>query len=309
MHREDILDLAIVPLRPQAEAVGGVAQLCRDAYPLAGAPHRALKHGPHVQLLADHLQLLVLPLERERRCAPGDAQVGNGRERVEDLLGDTVGEEFVLGIAAHVGERQHGERFLGRGVPWRGRFGFAEGRNEQGAGLVAIDRRPGERPLHGTRHRAWHALSQSSDVGRRLHEPLGDHGLQRRPGERLFPHQHFVEHATERIDVAAAVNGIAGGLLRTHVGGRADTSAGLGERVALHRAERFPDTEVRHEGVPVREQDVFGLDVAMDHAMTMGVVERAGRPGVAMRTASSTGRTRSRDNRSRNDSPSTAGMT
>lgn len=36
------------------------------------------------------------------------------------------------------------------------------------------------------------------------------------------------------------------------------------------------DAEIRHQGVPIRQQDVFGLDVAMDHTVAVGVVQRIG---------------------------------
>ena len=56
------------------------------------------------------------------------------------------------------------------------------------------------------------------------------------------------------------------------------------------------------------EQDVLGLDVAVDDAVLVGVVERAGRLARRCGAASSTGSWRSRRSRSRSDSPSTNGM-
>ena len=63
-----------------------------------------------------------------------------------------------------------------------------------------------------------------------------------------------------------------------HVSRRADREAGAGQRVgagsALHCAG---DPEISDERVPILvEQDVLRLDVAVDHAMSMRVVERIG---------------------------------
>ena len=58
----------------------------------------------------------------------------------------------------------------------------------------------------------------------------------------------------------------------------------------------------------VVQQDVLGLDVAVDDAVPVRVVERDG-DFAAMRTASSIGSCFSRSSRSRSVSPSTNGIT
>ena len=53
--------------------------------------------------------------------------------------------------------------------------------------------------------------------------------------------------------------------------------AGLRERrVVARRAQRLADAEVGDERVPVVQQDVLGLDVAVHHAVPVRVVERVG---------------------------------
>ena len=91
--------------------------------------------------------------------------------------------------------------------------------------------------------------------------------------------------------------------------GRADDDADLCHVRALGGAQRPGDAEVGHPGVPRGQQDVLRLDVAMDDAPRMGVVERVGhlpRDPAARRRARIV---RSRVRRSRSDSPSTKGMT
>ena len=104
-----------------------------------------------------------------------------------------------------------------------------------------------------------------------------------------------------------ASNGVAGGLLRAHVGRGADRQAGLGQRDS-RGAQRPRDAEVGDQRAAVaREQDVLGLDVPVDHAVLVGVFERSAASRV-IRSASSTGSWRSRRSRSRSDSPSTKGI-
>jgi hypothetical protein len=92
------------------EAIGGANQLRGDARALAGTAHAALQHRVHAKLLADAAQVLVLALELERRGAPDHLHAVDARERVQDLLGQAVGEELVLRIVGHVDEGQHGDR-------------------------------------------------------------------------------------------------------------------------------------------------------------------------------------------------------
>ena len=87
---------------------------------------------------------------------------------------------------------------------------------------------------------------------------------------------HLVEHDPERVDVAAGVDGLALGLLGREVGGRAHDRAGLGEALA-RLADGPGDAEVGHLDLAgVVDQDVAGLDVAVDHAAAVGEVQGAG---------------------------------
>jgi len=76
---------------------------------------------------------------------------------------------------------------------------------------------------------------------------------------------------------------VARGLFRCHVGRRAQREPRLGESVLVRTAEGAGDAEVGDERVTVeREQDVLGLDVPVDHALAVGVVE--GAPGLGRDT-------------------------
>ena len=88
--------------------------------------------------------------------------------------------------------------------------------------------------------------------------------------------EHLVEHRRERVDVAARVDrAVAGRLLGAHVLWRAERYPRLRQARARGGAERERDPEIGDHGLPVLEQDVLRLDVAVDHAVPVGIVQRA----------------------------------
>ena len=101
--------------------------------------------------------------------------------------------------------------------------------------------------------------------------------LRRGPGERRLTGQHLVQHAAEGVDVRAAVQaGRGGGLLGAHVGGCAQREPGLGQPRPTGDIQRPGDTEVGNQRPALGQEDVLGLDVAMDHALAVGIVQRCG---------------------------------
>ena len=101
--------------------------------------------------------------------------------------------------------------------------------------------------------------------------------LHARPRERRLADQHLVRHRTERIHVAARIDGaLAHRLLGTHVLRRAEREPGLRHPLAAGALHGERDAEVGHERVAALQQDVLRLDVAMDHAEAVRVAERIG---------------------------------
>jgi len=80
------------------------------AHALPGLAHTPLEDRGDVQLLPDRGLVDVLSLEEECRGARSHAQPADLREHVQQFLREPVGEVFVLLVAAHVDERQHGDR-------------------------------------------------------------------------------------------------------------------------------------------------------------------------------------------------------
>src|ERR1700730_11468703 len=87
-------------------------QLRGDAHPCPGFADRAFEDIAHAQVAPDLLHIDALALVGEARIARDDEEPPDARECRDDLLDHAVGEIFLLGIAAHVGKRQHRDRRL-----------------------------------------------------------------------------------------------------------------------------------------------------------------------------------------------------
>src|SRR2546430_7212156 len=108
-----------------------------------------------------------------------------------------------------------------------------------------------------------------------LHDALPIY-LRRRPGKGRLAGEHLIEHATEAVDVAPAVELLPGRLFWAHIGDCPHGHAGFREFGAFGRMQCSSDPEIGHNRLPVFEQYVLRLDVPMNDLMPMGVVERAG---------------------------------
>ena len=94
---------------------------------------------------------------------------------------------------------------------------------------------------------------------------------------RRLAREHFIKHGAERIDGGASVDhAVARRLLGRHVLRRAERQAGLGDPSAAGIRDGQRDAEVGDDRLPVLEQNVLGLEVAVDHAVTVGLAERIG---------------------------------
>lgn len=97
--------------------------------------------------------------------------------------------------------------------------------------------------------------------------------------------EHFVEHTAKRPNIGALIDGFALGLLGRHVGGGAQDHAGLGGHAGegggirnVRRGgmvvERLGESEIEHlDHAAVGDLDVGGLEVAMDNAAPVSVLE------------------------------------
>ena len=75
--------------------------------------------------------------------------------------------------------------------------------------------------------------------------------------KRSLAAEHLVHQQSERIDVAARIDGFSLGLLRAHICRRAHGEPGLGELLTPCLANRSGDPEIAYDRVP-RFEDVEG---------------------------------------------------
>lgn len=93
-------------------------------------------------------------------------------------------------------------------------------------------------------------------------------------GERWFAYKHFVEHASERIDIAARIQPLAPDLFWGHVGAGPLHFALAAEEFAQARFGLLGDSEVDefYQAIAV-DQYVIRLDIAMHVALAVEVIE------------------------------------
>ena len=113
LDREDVVELAVVGLRPKVRVGAGLDQLRRDPHRVARLAHRAFEHVRHVQRPRDLRNRNLLALERERRRARRHLQLRNLRQQVQQLLRDAVGEVLLALVRTEIREREDGDRRAG----------------------------------------------------------------------------------------------------------------------------------------------------------------------------------------------------
>ncbi len=292
LHGEDVVERPVEALRPELVPARHVDELCRHAQAPARLPDAALEDGAHSEALADRANVLGLVLERERGRPGRDAKRLDLHERVDDLLAQPVAEVLAVLLRAQVPEREHGDRGASVGSARRQRVhhGPRHGglRRAQGKHEVAGRLEPAGRIL-------LEAMSGDLDQGvgepargrqsRRLVAKDGGEDLRgRRSGEDAAPDQHFPEHRPEREEVASVVGGKAARLLGRHVRRGAENRP----RVGRQRARQGPrvvgsgffapgEAEVEElDALVARDEDVFGLEVAVNDALLVRGCESLG---------------------------------
>src|SRR5262249_60218514 len=98
---------AVVALGPNVLAGLCLDQLCGDADAVAGFTQTTFEHISDTELAPDLFHVDSAALVGEAGVARDHKQRRVARERSDDVLGDAVGEELLLGISAHIGERQY----------------------------------------------------------------------------------------------------------------------------------------------------------------------------------------------------------
>jgi hypothetical protein len=107
-----------------------------------------------------------------------------------------------------------------------------------------------------------------------------DNRVRRWSGEGERTGEHFVQEAAERVHIAASVDLLAHGLLWAHVRGCTEGHSDLSEALRTSRrtiaaavGKGLRDAEIGDDRHAVGQEDVFRLDVAMNHAVAVRVVD------------------------------------
>ena len=112
LDREDVVEVAVVALSPQMVARCSLDELGRDTHPIACLANAALDDIGDAEFLSDFADIDRLPLVGERRVTGDDEQRAEPAQLGDDVLGNAVGEVFLLRITTHVRKWQHRDRRL-----------------------------------------------------------------------------------------------------------------------------------------------------------------------------------------------------
>ena len=133
--------------------------------------------------------------------------------------------------------------------------------------------RPGERLLDTVRD----GIQLASVVGRGIGETISHARTGVGKHRRRLTHQHLVQHAAQAVRVCPSVDVLAAiSLFGAHVARGADSGTRLGERGTARRVHGASDPKVSHHRHALVKQDVLRLDVPVDDALPVRVVQRAG---------------------------------
>ena len=302
-----------------SEQLTGIAALEPLDRAAAGHPEPRKVAQPRGDLLAD------APREVCVRGVVRQVAEGQNRHPPRGQAARFAGSRHVARAAGrepdrHRHDRGHGEerrrprsRPARRGRGWgrAGGRGTSERVGELAGAGVAVGGDLAERAEHHPLERLRHRAPNGSHAGHRIHRVPGHDRLRRGPGERRLAGQHLVQHAAEgcrcrsgrppRSPPPAPGSCTPASRVRSR-------SPSARRRVCAAVGQRPRDPEVGDQRVPVAEQDVLGLDVAVHDAAAVGVGQRVGdlagdADGVL------DGSCFSRASRSRSDSPSTYGIT
>ena len=114
LHNENIGEITVIALGPDMIAGLGLNKLCGHPDAVAGFTETAFEHVADAEFTPDLFHIDRTPLEGKGRI-PGDHKKrGVAGQRRDDVLSDPIGEELLLGVAAHVLEWQDRDRGLVR---------------------------------------------------------------------------------------------------------------------------------------------------------------------------------------------------
>ena len=281
---EDVLESPIEFLRPEMVAGGDVEELGRDAELVLDLADTALEHRGHAQAAPDLTDVHGLELDRKGRALGRHLEVADLGQGGDNLLGQALAEIFLVFLGAEVCEGQDGDSVQDPGAsgrqPRRRRLGPGRSKIREplgdpvelggkvldpliaGRGVLLQAFR--DDPAQTTRRltvqvagvRRLGALVLHGDAQRRL-------TLEGHP-----PRRHLEQDDAEGVDVGPLIDVRPFDLLGSHILGRPDEGATVGEALGLGGAG---DAEIHDPGASLAiDHDVGRLEVPMDNSQPVG---------------------------------------
>ena len=261
---ENVGQLAIIAFRPQMGAARGVDQLTGHPNGVGGLAHAAFENVADPELSGHIAHVDRLALVGKGGVARDHEEPWLMRQAGDDVFGEPVGEILLIGVAAHVLERQHRDRGLVGQGERRRRFGQPVDAHPKDANrprdilellLAQILEGDVEPALHVLLHAARHAdparLGQCLQPGRHVNS--------------VAPHVAAVDDDVAEVDADPKLDA----LLRRRVGVALDHAAldfdGAADRV--HDAREF-----HQHPVAGGAHDPTGIlrDLGLDELAPMG---------------------------------------
>ena len=112
LDRENIGKLAVIAIGPDVPVGARIDELDGDAHPVAGLAHAAFDDILDAEPWATSWTFTALPLYTKVELREMTRRSWKRGQCGDDVLGQTVGEELLFGIPAHIDEGQHGDRRL-----------------------------------------------------------------------------------------------------------------------------------------------------------------------------------------------------
>src|SRR5215471_12663881 len=112
LHGEDVAEIAVVALGPNVIAGFRLDQLRGDPQPVAALADASFEHVAHAELASDLLHINRAAFVDEAAVACDDKEPPELRQRRGDVFDHAIGEDFLLGVGAHVRERKRRDRGL-----------------------------------------------------------------------------------------------------------------------------------------------------------------------------------------------------
>src|SRR5881392_3950334 len=90
--------------------IGTIYQLRGNPYATGSFANAAFEHMAHIELTGDLSHIHLFAFEGERSVTRHHVQRRNVAQIGDDIFADSIAEIFLLGVAAHIRERQNADR-------------------------------------------------------------------------------------------------------------------------------------------------------------------------------------------------------